>query len=292
MKIDNLVYVNGQILPADQPALRVDDRGFTLGDGLFETMRAVRGTVLHRQAHLNRLERGAKLLHIPLDVAKLPDAIRQTLAANHLDRAEATIRLTLSRGIAPRGLAYPADPKPTLVITARPFTPYPAELYRRGMKAIILPQRRNEFAATAAVKSLNYLEGIIGKNQAESAGANEGIFLNTQGFLSEACTSNVFWIKDGELHTPSLDCGLIPGVVRGAILDLARANAIPAFEAKTNAPSLFESDEAFLTNSLMDVMPLTEVDGRKIGAGEPGEMTLRLAALYHDLSTSMITFTT
>jgi aminodeoxychorismate lyase len=269
--MNNLFYVNGSLIPADQPALLPTDRGFTLGDGLFETMRAVQGRVLRLQAHLERLAYGAGVLQIPLDVAGIPQAIAETLAANRLDQTDAMIRLTLSRGPAPRGLNYPLQPRPTLVIAAWPFAPYPDELYRRGMRAIILKQRRNEFAATASLKSLNYLEGIVGKNQAEAAGVNEGIFLNTQGFLAEACTSNLFFIKDGVLYTPSLDCGIIPGVIRRTILELARSNHLSVFEGKYKASSLLTSDEAFLTNSLMGIMPLTEVNQQKIGAGRPGK---------------------
>jgi len=240
----------------------------------------VNGRVLHLQAHLRRLAEGAARLRIPLDVAPLPEAIARTLAANDLRHADATLRLTLSRGPAPRGLAFPAQPRPTLVIAAAPYRPYPAVLYRRGMKAILLPQRRNEFAAAVSLKTLNYLEAIVGKAQAADAGADEGIFCNTQGFLAEACTANLFFVRDGELHTPADDCGLVPGVVRGVVLSLAQADGLPVRLGRYTPDDLRRSDEAFLTNSLMGVMPLVEVDGQKIGDGRPGKLTRTLASQY------------
>ncbi|RME43173.1 MAG: hypothetical protein D6796_13445 [Caldilineae bacterium] len=275
-----MYYLNGELQPADRPALLPTDRGFTLGDGLFETMRAVEGRVVHLAAHLRRLADGAARLQIPLDAASLPAVIARTLEANRLHRADATLRLTLSRGPAPRGLAPPPHPQPTLVITAAPYTPYPASLYRRGMKAILLPQRRNEFAATVSLKTLNYLEAIVGKGQAAAAGAEEGIFCNTAGFLAEACTANLFFVRSGELYTPADACGLVPGVVRGEVLSLAREAGIPVRLGRYTPDDLRRSDEAFLTNSLMGVMPLTEVDGRKIGDGQPGRLTRTLAARY------------
>jgi len=275
----NLVYVNGQLIPSNQPAILATDRGFTLGDGLFETMRTARGQVQRLPAHLERLARGAEALQIPVDIGKLPQAISETLAANNLDQADASIRLTLSRGAASRGLTFPANPQPTLVISVQPFIPYPERLYRQGMKAVILEQRRNEFAATATIKSLNYLEGIVAKNQAQIAGADEGIFLNTQGFLAEACISNLFFVKEGALHTPSVECGLVPGIIRQTILQITRNHSLPLIEGKYKASSLLSSDEAFLTNTLMGIMPLTQVDQQTIGQGQPGEMTLRLNML-------------
>jgi len=270
------IFVNGRFLPAATPAILASDRGFTLGDGLFETMRASGGRIWYLPLHMGRLARGAAVLKIPVNVESLARAIVRTLAANDLMQAEATVRVTLSRGRSTRGLTLPEKPKPTLVISVDNFAPYPDALYQTGMSAVVLPQRRNEFALTASLKSLNYLEGVLGKDQAAAAGAHEGIFLNTQGFLAEACTANLFFVKDKVLHTPAVNCGLVPGVMRHTALKMARAGEIPVVEGKYKASTLFAGDEAFLTNVLMGVMPLTRVDGQPIGGGQPGPLTMRL----------------
>ncbi len=271
------IFVNGKIVFATETAILPTDRGFTLGDGIFETMLALDGTVIRLEAHLSRLADGAQTLRLPLDVAVVRAAISQTLAANGLTTGAATIRLTLTRGASARGLALPAQPQPTLVVSARRHEPYPAELYRRGMRAIILPHRKNEFSAIGGIKSLNYLENILGKAEASDAGANEGIFLNTRGFLAEGCVSNLFWVRNGALFTPATDCGLVAGIVRQTVLSLGSTAGFDILEGKYNASSLFSSDEAFLTNTLMGIMPLTRVDGQPIGNGFPGEITRFLA---------------
>ncbi len=272
------IFVNGKLVAAATGAIRPTDRGFTLGDGVFETMLATDGTVVRLAAHLARLADGAARLRLPVDAETARAAIARTLAANGLTAGAATVRLTLTRGASARGLALPSQPQPTLVVSAGRYVPYPAELYRRGMRAVILRHRKNEFSAIAGVKSLNYLENILGKADASAAGADEGIFLNTAGFLAEGCVSNLFWVRDDALFTSAVACGLVPGIVRQAVLSLAEAAGIGVFEGKYNAPSLFESDEAFLTNTLMGIMPLTMVDGRRIGDGSPGAVTRFLTA--------------
>lgn len=272
------IFVNGKMVPAATGAIPPSDRGFTLGDGIFETMLALDGTVVRLAAHLARLADGAARVRLPMDAETVRAAITQTLAANGLTAGAATVRLTLTRGTSARGLALPFQPQPTLVVLAGRYVPYPAELYRQGMRAVILRHRKNEFSAIAGVKSLNYLENILGKAEASDAGADEGIFLNTGGFLAEGCVSNLFWVREGALFTPAMACGLVPGIVRQTVLSLAAAAGIGVFEGKYNAPSLFESDEAFLTNTLMGIMPLTMVDGRRIGNSLPGATTRFLTA--------------
>lgn len=271
------IFVNGRMVAAGVGAISPTDRGFTLGDGVFETMLALDGTVVRLDAHMARLSAGAERLHIPVDISAARAAIAETLAANGLAQSFATVRLTLTRGTGARGLSLPTAPRPTLVVSASGYTPYPAELYRHGMKAIILPYRKNEFSALVGVKSLNYAENILGKADAQTAGADEGIFLNTRGFLAEGCVSNLFWVQDERLFTPEIACGAVAGVVRAAVLEVAESAGIATEVGKYNASSLFASDEAFFTNSLIGIMPLTAVDGRAIGRGKPGKLTQFLA---------------
>lgn len=274
------VYVNRNLIPTTNPALFTVDRGFTLGDGLFETMQVADGHIYHLTAHLDRLATGATILHIPVDIVSLPQAISQTLKANHLQQGLATVRVTVSRGVAPRGLVPPDTPQPTVVIQTFPTHPYSPKLYKTGMKAIILNQRRNEFALTTNLKTLNYLENILGKHQAQLAGFDEGVFLNTQGFLAEGCLSNLFFIKANILYTPALPCGLVAGIVRQTILNLAQQHNLSVFEGAYLPTALLNSDEAFLTNTLLGVMPLTMIDNQPIGLGTPGPLTLYLQELY------------
>jgi len=272
------IFVNGRMVAAGAGAISPTDRGFTLGDGVFETMLAVDGAVVRLDAHMARLVSGAKRLHIPVDISAARAAIAETLAANGLTQSPATVRLTLTRGTGARGLAFPIEPRPTLVVSAGKYTPYPAELYQRGMTAVILPYRKNEFSALVGIKSLNYGENILGRADAQSAGADEGIFLNTRGFLAEGCVSNLFWVRNGTLFTPEVACGAVAGVVRAAVLTLAGSVGLAVSEGKYSASSLENSDEAFFTNSLMGIMPLTAVDGRAIGRGFPGDVSRLLSA--------------
>lgn len=267
------IYVNGKFYADDEPAILAADRGFTLGDGIFETMLAVSGDVIRFETHLARLQKGAGILQIPVQIDSVRMAVEQSLVANYMENNVAVVRLTLTRGVSARGLAMPNNPHPTLVVSVMPYVPYPAEFYRHGMSAIILKARRNEFSATANLKMLNYVEGILGKSQAKKAGVQAGIFLNTRGYLAESCVANLFWAAGNTLFTPSIDCGIVPGVLRETVLALARNMGIDVVETQEKASSLCESNEAFLTNTLMGVMPLTRVDGKAIGRGGIGEMT-------------------
>lgn len=272
------VWVNGALVPPGTAVLAADDRGFTLGDGLFETMRAYGGRVFRLRAHLERLRLSADRLGIPVP-PDLEDGVRETLAASGLDSA--AVRLTVSRGPGGDGLTPPEPARPTVVITARPYTPA-ERWYAAGLRTVFARGRLNEHALTAGIKRLGYLDQVAAQAEARAAGADEALFLDTAGHLAEGAASNVFLVVDGALWTPPLSCGVLPGITRGIVLELAAAAGIPVREEPVPPGALREADEAFLTSSLRELVPAVAIGANPIGRGRPGPLTLRLLDLYRE----------
>lgn len=267
--------VNGQLQPLDGAHLSARDRGFLLGDGLFETMRVRQGRVVRLTRHLARLRAGAAVIRLPIPWGdgELAAIISQTLAAGHL--SEAVVRLTISRGVGPgRGLLPEAGMSPTLVVYAAPFDGYPSSLYEQGMRAIISQVRRNEGSPLASIKSLNYLENILARHEAAAQGADEALMLNSAGNVAGASAANLFLVLAGQLITPTLTCGALPGTVRQTILDHAPGHVQVR---PITLADLTACEEAFLTNALLGVMPLTAVNHRPIGTGKPDVRTAAIA---------------
>lgn len=273
-----MIYLNGKLLPAEQAHISPADRGLLLGDGVFETLRTVDGQVAFAAEHMARLEQGCTLLGIPLPqpIARLEQALLATLAANRPTPGEAVLRLTLTRGPGPRGLLPPAQPIPTLLITCNPLPaarPAPA-------RAVLSDFRRNERSPLATIKSLNYLENILARQQAATQGADEALLLNTAGRLAGASTANLFAIIDGKMITPAPTEGALPGITRAQLLKLAHREGLATIESSLNWDSLSRASEAFLSNSLIGVWPLTQVGEVKIGTGQPGPIAGLLGQAY------------
>jgi branched-chain amino acid aminotransferase len=268
------VWVDGRLCEAHDARVSVFDRGFLLGDGLFETMRAYGGRVFRLGAHLDRLRRSADRVGI-----RVPDgldaAVRETLAANRL--ADAAVRLTVTRGAGP-GVEPPADAAPTVVIAVRPPAAPPAEV-----RAAWARGRVNEHAATAGLKRLGYLDAIVEVAAARTAGSDDVLFLDTAGHLAEAAYSNLFLVAEGALWTPPLGCGVLPGITRAAVLEIARAEGWPVREEPLAPERLGSATEAFLTSSVREIVPLVSVGGRPVGAGRPGPVTARVRVRYAEL---------
>ena len=268
------------MLPVGESVLNPLDRGFTLGDGLFETLRVRGDTVLGIERHLLRLRVGAAVLGLsPLPKDKdLKDAITKTLTANGL--TEAAVRLTISRGVPTRrGLLPEPEPNPSMVIHAEPFTGYPAELYDRGARAVISGIRRNEHSPLARVKSLNYLDNVLARREAEAHGVDDALLLNTAGDLACASAANLFLLLDGSLVTPSVTSGALPGTLRELIaIELAPRVGLEVVERVVRPEELDTAHEVFLTNALMGIVPLTVVDTLPIGTGVPGPVSMKLRA--------------
>lgn len=278
-----ICWLNGQLLPLSEARISPEDRGLLYGDGLFETLRAYHGVIFRLGAHLDRLCVGARTLRFPVEPepAILAHACREVLRANAL--REAYVRITVTRGVG--GLASELDhaEQPTLLITARAFHGYPPEMVRKGMTAVVSNIRRNHCSPLARIKSLNYLENLLARAEASRQGADEALLLDMAGHVLEGSASNLFVLLDGVLTTPPVGAGVLPGITRACILQLCVELDLAAREAPCTLDVLYSAKEAFLTNSLMEVMPLVVVNGRPIGSKLPGPVTLRLRDAYQQL---------
>lgn len=275
------VYLNDKFVPQEEAVVSVFDHGFLYGDGVYETLRAYRGRVFQLAEHLARLERSASRiqLHLPVSLERLTDLVRESLSRNQLQ--EAYLRITVSRGAGEIGLDPALCKSPTLVIIAKPFQPYPESLYADGVSVIVAKTRRNlPEALPPQVKSLNFLNNILAKMEAKAAGAHEALMLNHQGELTEGTTSNMFVVQRGRVRTPAVECGILNGITRGVVLQLASELGLPSEETRLTVDDLLRADECFLTNTTQEVLPVTRVNGTMIGNGRPGEITRRLHASF------------
>jgi branched-chain amino acid aminotransferase len=264
------LWQNGALRAEEDFRIDPGDRGLLLGDGLFETMRARDGQVPLLNRHLARLRASAERLGLPLPhgPALLGQAIRDLLQVEAL--TDAAVRLTLTRGTGPRGLAPPSACAPMLMIRAFPLASAPPGPAR----AIIAAIPRNERSPVSAMKTLNCLDQILCLQAARAAGRDEAILLNGRGELACATSANLFLAKDGVLYTPDLSSGILPGITRARLLKM-----MPGIEQPLSPGVLLAADEAFLTSSLIGVRPLVELDGQPIGTGRPGPLTARAATL-------------
>jgi branched-chain amino acid aminotransferase group I len=252
-----MIFLNGKFIPQEEAQVSVLTPGFLYGWGLFETMRAYNNRIVYFDKHLERLKKSARLLNIrcPYSLAQFKEIIHEVVKINGL--RDAYVRLTLWK--SERG----AD---TLII-AKKYQPYSSQKYKKGFRACISSFRQNEDSFLAQLKTTNYLLYRLAYAKAREKGFDEAIILNHKGYISEASRSNLFLIKDKELFTPSLECSCLNGITRGGIFDLAKKYNIKAYEGDFSIPDLYACDEAFLTNSLMGIMPLVSVEERRIGLG-------------------------
>jgi branched-chain amino acid aminotransferase len=277
------IYLNTRFVSKEEAKISVFDHGFLYGDGVFETLRAYGGKVLLLSEHIARLEQSAARLHIPMPVkrSRLSAIVAESLELNKL--TDAYLRITVSRGHGEIGLDPALCKNPTLVVIAMPFEPYPESFYTDGVSVAVVQTRRNlPEALPPHVKSLNYLNNILAKMEATALGAYDAVLLNHQGEVTEGTTSNVFVALGGRLLTPASDCGIFAGITRNLVLRLARELEIPTEETRLTAADLPIADECFLTNTTVEVLPVTQVDGQSIGDGRPGKITRQLHASFRD----------
>ena len=272
-----LVWVNGERHADEARHVSARDRGFTLADGVFETMRARGGTVFRLERHLARLERALAVLQIPVPPQLHEWVVRAAKASGAED---SSLRLTVTRGAGPAGVTPPSDPRPTVIVSAGPMPLFPASMYAVGLSAHVPSGRRNEYSMTAGLKTLAYVDAVAGLLEARRAGADEALFLDTEGHCSEATASNLFIWTGAELVTPPLSCGVLPGITREAVLEIARVEGLPVAERAFGLDELRSADEAFLTSSLRGVAALVRIDAHPIGEGVPGHWTRQLSAAY------------
>jgi len=271
------IYLNGRLVSAKEAVVSVFDHGFLYGDGIYETLRVYDGVIFKIAEHLQRFYRSASLigLTIPFDSDHLKTAIYETLLANSLN--EAYVRLTMSRGPGAIGLDPDFCPEPTTVIIAQEFKEYPASYYKKGISMIIAGTRRNiKEAINPQIKSLNFLNNVLAKIEAKKSNAHEAVMLNSTGKVAEGTISNIFFCRNGVLCTPSIACGILDGVTRGMIVELAGREGLEIKEGKFVKKDIYEADEVFITNTTMEVMPVSRVDDRIYPVGRMARLLRKL----------------
>jgi branched-chain amino acid aminotransferase len=271
------IYLDGKFVNSEDAKVSVFDHGLLYGDGVFEGIRLYGGNIFRLEEHLERLEYSAKaiMLQLPLTREQLSWATCETCRQNNL--TDAYIRLVVTRGVGDLGLAPWLCPKPSMFIIASKISLYPKEYYDNGLAIVTVPTRRiNPAALPSTVKSLNYMNNILGKIEAKQFGALEAIMLNDQGYVAECTADNVFIVHKGELLTPSASQGALKGVTRSTIIDIAKELGIPNRESDLTRYDLWCSDECFLTGSGAEVIPVVKLDGREVGNGKPGPITKRV----------------
>lgn len=278
---EEIVYLNGKLIPRSQAKVSVLDYGFLFGFGLYETIRAYHGKVFRLDNHLARLRYSGDKLGILIKPAEIRQAVLDTVEAN--DFTDTRIRITVSIGEGTMTPDLSSCTEPTVLVLAGEYHPFPPEKYARGFKAVVSAIRRNSRSPVTYLKSANTMESMLARREAREAGADEALFLNEKGYLTEASGSNVFLVSDGVLKTPRYGTGILPGVTRVVVFELAAKLGIKFKEMNTMPDELFSADEAFLTNSLIEVMPLTQVNGKIIGNGKVGKVTRKLMTAYRKL---------
>jgi branched-chain amino acid aminotransferase len=279
------IFIDGKFCSERDAKISVFDHGLLYGDGVFEGIRAYNGRVFKLKEHIERLYYSAKaiLLQIPLSPEQMAKAVLESCRANKI--RDGYIRLVVTRGVGNLGLNPRNCKKPSVIVIADKIQVYPAELYARGMEIVTVPTVRNlHSAVNPAIKSLNYLNNILAKIEANNAGVEEAVMLNAEGFVSEGTADNLFIVKKGELFTPPLSAGALYGITRQTVIELAQEAGIKVSEPNLTRYDLFNADECFLTGTGAEIMPVIKIDGRVIGTGRPGKTTQRLVGDYHSLT--------
>lgn len=261
-----MLYLNNKLVPQDRAVISVFDHGFLYGDGIYETLRAYKGAVFMIDEHIERLFRSASMIGLVLPKGHdgIKDAVYQTMHAN--GHKEAYVRITISRGPGPLGLDPALCPEPTFVIISKEFKDYPRSYYQKGVNIAIVNTRRNyRKALDPKIKSLNFLNNILAKRESIERGAYEAIMLNHRGHIAEGTISNIFFIKDNVLCTPATGVGILDGITRRIILDAARELGIKVNEGRFKPEDLYRADEVFISNTTMEVMPVSKIDEVKAG---------------------------
>jgi branched-chain amino acid aminotransferase len=268
------IYLDGKFVDSEDAKVSVFDHGLLYGDGVFEGIRLYGGNIFRLEEHLERLEYSAKaiMLQLPLNREQISWATCETCRQNNL--TDAYIRLVVTRGVGDLGLAPWLCPKPSMFIIASKISLYPKEYYENGLAIVTVPTRRiNPAALPPTIKSLNYMNNILGKIEAKQFGALEAIMLNDQGYVAECTADNVFIVHKGEIVTPAASQGALKGITRSSIFDIAKELNVPVRESDMTRYDLWCSDECFLTGSGAEVIPVVKLDGREIGHGKPGPVT-------------------
>jgi branched-chain amino acid aminotransferase len=274
--------LNDRFVKEEEAVVSVFDHGFLYGDGVYETIRSYGNRIFMLDQHLARLRRSADAigLTLPIPEHRWPALLHEAMTRNDVghEHADAYLRITISRGAGDIGLDPALCPTPTVVIMTKPLHPPLPEQYRRGVNLIVAQTRRNlPGALSPQIKATNFLNNILAKREAIAAGAFDSILLNWEAHLTECTISNLFFVRAGQLCTPALACGLLDGITREIVLSLAREAQIPVDEGHFGVEAIHKADECFLTNTSIEVLPVTMVDGHPVGkCGTPGPLTRQL----------------
>ncbi len=281
------VFIDGKYYSKEEAKISVYDHGLLYGDGVFEGMRSYNGVVFRLQQHLERLWNSAKAiwLEIPMTQQAMADAVNQTLQRNELK--DAYIRLVVTRGAGTLGLDPNRTTDPQVIIITDHIALYPAEYYENGLEIITVSTIRNHPAALSPrIKSLNYLNNILAKIEGLQAGCVEALMLNHKGEVAECTGDNIFLVREGVVLTPPIDAGILEGITRQAVIDLAVEAQLPIREVPLTKHDVYIANECFLTGSAAEVVPVVKVDSRVIGDGRPGAITRQLTEAFHELTRS------
>ena len=276
------VWLNGELVERERAVITVFDHGLLYGDGVFEGIRSYNGRVFRLEKHIRRLFDSANgiRLEIPLTPQAVGDAVVATLQANGMK--DAYIRVVVTRGEGTLGLDPNRCPKPNMFIITDKIVLYPQELYENGLEIITASTMRNHpNAVNPRLKSLNYLNNILAKIEAIDAGTLEAVMLNHLGYVAECTGDNIFIVRDGRLYTPPIAAGILEGITRDEILDIARKQGLEVREENLTRQDLYVAEECFLTGTAAEVVPVVRIDKRTIGSGKPGPVTKRLAEEFH-----------
>jgi branched-chain amino acid aminotransferase len=279
------IYLDGKYCDEKSARISVFDHGLLYGDGVFEGIRAYNGRVFKLKEHIDRLFCSAKaiLLEIPLSHAEVMKAVIETCRQNKIQ--DGYIRLVVTRGVGTLGLNPNRCTDPSIIIIADKIQLYSPELYNKGMEIVTVATTRNLHSAlNPAIKSLNYLNNVLAKIEANNAGCEEAVMLNAEGFVAECTGDNIFIVKAGELLTPPLSAGALYGITRGVVMELARSEGVRVAEPSLTRYDLFNADECFLTGTGAELIPVVKIDGRVIGTGKPGALTRKLVDKYRTLT--------
>jgi branched-chain amino acid aminotransferase len=279
------IYLDGELVPPAEAKVSVFDHGLLYGDGVFEGIRAYNGRIFRLEQHLHRLYDSAHVIHleVPMPVEEMERAVIETVRANEL--RDCYIRLVVTRGVGDLGLDPRKCPRPTVFIIADTIELYPQRYYDEGLHVITCSTRRNSpEALDPSIKSLNYLNNIMGKIETIQAGVPEGIMLSSDGYVAECTGDNIFVVEHGHVVTPPVSIGNLAGITARATLEILREMGVPAETENFRILTVYTADELFLTGTAAEIIPVVQVDGRKIGDGKPGPLTKQIHQRFHELT--------
>ncbi len=281
------VYINGELYDKEDARISVYDHGVLYGDGVFEGIRAYNGRIFRAEEHIDRLFASARAiaLEIPMTREEMIQAMQETLEAN--GRKDAYIRLLVTRGIGTLGLDPYKCSDPQVIIITDSISLYPREFYEKGLELVTVSTIRNHpNALNPRIKSMNYLNNILAKIECIQAGVSEAIMLNKDGYVAECTGDNIFTVKDGSLVTPPVHAGILEGITRQVVMELAAEVGVGTLEKDLTRFDLYVADEAFLTGTAAEIIPVVRIDSRQIGDGKPGPITHRLLQMFRDRTTN------